>query len=241
MVQVKEAKIKLPTRPVRFAFAKTGVLQYISHLDLQRTMAHAIIRAKIPVWYTEGYNPKPRLQFSTPLSIGTESQYELMDLRIVLPSEDSPMPDLSAMRDALNATLPDELTVFDCYEPSTKFADIEFSSYTVRMEEEELDEAKLEECRRVLASSPLVVLKRTKSGEKDTDISPMIRELSLKGEGTAIKLSMVLTASSASFLNPEYVVTALLSAGVLKDIPKSEREYSIMRECLFDCHMNKFI
>ena len=241
MVQVQETKPKLPTRPVRFAFSKTGVLQYISHLDLQRTMAHAIIRAGIPVWYTEGYNPKPRLQFSTPLSIGTESRYELMDLRIVLPDENAPMPDLTAMKDALNVTLPDELNVFDAYEPSSKFADIEFSAYTVRIEEEEPDESKLEACRRVLTSSPLVVLKRTKSGEKDTDISPMIRTLSVAREGNEIVLSMILTASSASFLNPEYVVTALLNARVLKEIPRQEREYSIMRENLFDRDMKRFI
>ena len=240
MVQVKETKPKLPTRPVRFAFSKTGVLQYISHLDLQRTMAHAIIRAGIPVWYTEGYNPKPRLQFSTPLSIGTESRYELMDLRIVLPDENAPLPDLSAMRDALDATLPAELHVFDAYEPNSKFADVAFSAYTVRIREEELDDTKVENCRRVLTSSPLIVLKRTKSGEKDTDISPMIREISFSREENELVLSMVLNASPASFLNPEYAITALLNAGVLCDVPKTEREYSIMRENLFDCHMQQF-
>ena len=241
MVQVNETKLRLPTRPVRFAFSKTGVLQYISHLDLQRTMAHAIIRANIPVWYTEGYNPKPRMQFSAPLSIGTESLYELMDIRIVLPSEDAPMPDLGAMRDALNASLPEELNVFDAYEPSSKFSDIEFSAYTVRITEENVDEAKLEACRHALAATPLVVLKRTKSGEKDTDISPMIRELTVSGEGNEILLSMILTASSASFLNPEYVVSALLNAGVLASVPKTDREYSIMRENLFDREMKRFI
>ena len=241
MVQVKEHGLKLPTRALRLAFSKTGVLQYISHLDLQRTMTHAIIRAGIPVWYTEGYNPKPRLQFSTPLSIGTESRYELMDFRIVLPSEDAPLPDFTAMKDSLNATLPDDLRILDVYEPSAKFSDIEFSSYTVRIEEEEINDAKLEECRRVLSSSPLVVLKRTKSGEKDTDISPMIRAFCVQGEEKEIVLSMTLTASSASFLNPEYVITALLNAGVLKDVPRAEREYSIMRENLFDREMKRFI
>ena len=82
MVQVKEAKIKLPTRPVRFAFAKTGVLQYISHLDLQRTMAHAIIRAKIPVWYTEGFNKHPYITCAAPLSLGYEGLQETMDFRL---------------------------------------------------------------------------------------------------------------------------------------------------------------
>ena len=151
------------------------------------------------------------------------------------------MPDLSEMKDALNATLPENLTVFDAYEPSSKFSDIEFSAYTVRIEEDDVTDEKLEACRRVLSSSPLVVLKRTKSGERDTDISPMIRELRVEGSANEIILSILLTASSASFLNPEYVVTALLGAGVLKDVPKSEREYSIMRENLFDRGMKRFI
>ena len=77
MVQVNQTKQFL-----RFKFIKRGSLQYISHLDLVRTMHKVIVRAKLPLWYTEGFNPKPKMIFAAPLSIGTESECEFMDLRM---------------------------------------------------------------------------------------------------------------------------------------------------------------
>lgn len=240
MVQMNSQKQTLARKPVRVAFQKTGALQYISHLDLQRTMTHAIIRADIPVWYTEGYNPKPRLNFSTPLSIGTQSHYELMDFQIVLSDNEAEMPDLAQMRDALNATLPPELMVLDVYEPTRRFTDIVYSAYTIRISESDVNSDLLEKCCRALIARPLVVMKRTKSGEKETDISPMIREMKISGEDNEIVLRVLLTASSDSFLNPEYVVTALFESGVLKPLDRTEREYSIVREDLLDGEQKHF-
>lgn len=67
---------------VRFRFSKTGSLQYISHLDLQRTFGRVVLRAGIPVWYTKGFNPHPKLVFALPLPVGTESVTEYLDLRV---------------------------------------------------------------------------------------------------------------------------------------------------------------
>ena len=72
-----------PYVTLRLKFKKVGSLQYISHLDLVRTMSKIITRAKLPLWYTEGFNPKPKMIFAAPLSIGTESVCEFMDLRLV--------------------------------------------------------------------------------------------------------------------------------------------------------------
>ena len=67
----------------RIKFKKVGNLKYVSHLDLVRTMHKIIVRSKLPLWYTEGFNPKPKMVFAAPLSIGTESLVEFMDLRLV--------------------------------------------------------------------------------------------------------------------------------------------------------------
>ena len=77
MVQVNSTPIVL-----RIKFRKVGKLQYISHLDLVRTMQKVIVRAGLPLWYTEGFNPKPKMVFASPLSIGTESVTEYMDVRL---------------------------------------------------------------------------------------------------------------------------------------------------------------
>ena len=42
--------------PVRVRFSKVGSLKFISHLDLSRTMKAAFLRAKLPIWYTLGFN-----------------------------------------------------------------------------------------------------------------------------------------------------------------------------------------
>ena len=48
---------------VRIWFRKTGRVKYVSHLDIMRCMTRAVRRAQIPLWYTEGFNPHPYLNF----------------------------------------------------------------------------------------------------------------------------------------------------------------------------------
>ena len=55
---------------MRIRYRKTGNLQYISHLDLQRTWMRVLTRAKIPMWYTQGFNPHPKLNYGCPLPVG---------------------------------------------------------------------------------------------------------------------------------------------------------------------------
>ena len=69
-------------RAVRLNFSKTGRAIYISHLDINRMMTRAVRRAKLPMWYTEGFNPHPYLTFALPLSLGQSSDCEYMDIRI---------------------------------------------------------------------------------------------------------------------------------------------------------------
>ena len=69
-------------RCVRVLLAKRGRAKYTSHLDMQRCMMRAVRRAGIDLWYTEGFNPKPRLSFATPMSVGLESECEFLDIRI---------------------------------------------------------------------------------------------------------------------------------------------------------------
>ena len=71
-----------PPVNVRLKFRKTGNRQYISHLDLQRTFNRVLVRSCIPVWYTKGFNPHIKLVFSTPLSVGTQSVCEYLDIRV---------------------------------------------------------------------------------------------------------------------------------------------------------------
>ncbi|HZK33892.1 MAG TPA: TIGR03936 family radical SAM-associated protein [Bacillota bacterium] len=61
-------------------YTREDRVRYISHLDLMRSIQRTIRRAKIPVAFSEGYNPHPRLSFALPLSVGVTSSTEYMDI-----------------------------------------------------------------------------------------------------------------------------------------------------------------
>ncbi|MBQ0092066.1 MAG: TIGR03936 family radical SAM-associated protein, partial [Clostridiales bacterium] len=62
-------------------FEKTGNLRYISHLDLQRAFTRLLLRSGLPVVFSEGFNPHPKLTFAQPLSIFQESVCEIAEFR----------------------------------------------------------------------------------------------------------------------------------------------------------------
>ncbi|MCR5262392.1 MAG: TIGR03936 family radical SAM-associated protein [Clostridiales bacterium] len=196
----------LPAGPVRIRFEKRGSMKFISHLDLQRTMNTAFNRAALPVWYTEGFNPHKKLVFALPLPIGAESVCELLDFKIteMMPAEE--------IVKRLNAAFSPELNVFEAYSPSSKFADIGWAEYAATSPE--LVGRDLSP----LTASPLIVRKRTKSGEKDLDISPLIRDPRLEGD----TLTMLLSAEPDSYLNPDYPLSALGIA-----------DYTVMRKEIY--------
>ena len=99
MVQVENSG----SYTIRFRFKKMGSLQYVSHLDLVRTMHKIVVRSRLPLKYTEGFNPKPKMVFAAPLSIGTESLCEFLDLRL------SERVDESVALEALNRNIQSRL------------------------------------------------------------------------------------------------------------------------------------
>jgi len=65
---------------LRFRFSKTGSLALLSHLDLVRLMERALRRSGLPVSFTGGFHPLPRVQFALALPLGAEADGEWMDL-----------------------------------------------------------------------------------------------------------------------------------------------------------------
>ena len=66
-----------PDRRLLFSFVKEGTAAFISHLDLMAVFERALVRAGIRARFTEGFNPKPRLEFASPLGLGIESDEEI--------------------------------------------------------------------------------------------------------------------------------------------------------------------
>lgn len=229
MVQVSE-KITL-----RVKFRKTGALQYISHLDLVRTMNKIIVRAKLPLWYTEGFNPKPKMAFAAPLSIGTESLCEYMDLRLT----EQISPELALER--LNANMTDEMQAVEAYYPETKFTDMRWLEYTVRIKTDGASEELAKACEEALGAPRIEILKRTKSGDATVDIRPLIKSAEAAFDGDIISVRCILSADPSAFLNPEYAIKVLRErCGILSNPDLTAEYYSIMRERAYDAEMREF-
>jgi radical SAM family uncharacterized protein/radical SAM-linked protein len=90
---------------LRFGFAKRGSLALISHLDTLRLLERALRRSGLPVSFTGGFHPLPRLQFALPLPLGVEGEGEWLDLELVAPVEPE------AALAALTAVLPAEFAL----------------------------------------------------------------------------------------------------------------------------------
>ncbi len=65
---------------LRIKFSRGEELKFLSHLDLMRLWERALRRARIPLAYSQGYNPHPQLSLAAPLAVGVTSEAELMDI-----------------------------------------------------------------------------------------------------------------------------------------------------------------
>ncbi len=219
----------------RIKFKKCGNLQYISHLDLVRTMNKIIVRAGLPLWYTEGFNPKPKMVFAAPLSIGVQSLCEFMDLRLTekMPPEE--------IEQRLNKNMTEDMQVTEAYYPDTKITDLAFLEYEIRIKTAGADEALAEKCAALLNEREITVLKKTKSGEVNTDIKPLVRFCDVCASGGELLLRCVLSAAPSEFLNPEYIVGYLKErAGILSDPVIINEWYTVLRTGAYRADMTEF-
>ena len=216
---------------VRIKFCKVGTLQFISHLDLQRTFHRVLVRAGIPMWYTKGFNPHAKLVFGVPLSVGTESMCEMADLKIERKIS------LEEIKNQLNDHLTDEMYVLEAYYPTTKFADVAYADYTITLNSEEIS-ADSEKAAAQLFASPIMMIKKSKSGEKEVDITTFVKKISFNAQNGIMTINAILSAGSTENLNPEYIVTALKNSGIFGN--DSDCSYRIMRNRVYDKHLIEF-
>ena len=96
----------LPRR-VRIVFRKGEVVKYISNLDLLRAWERILRRARLPLAYTHGFSPHPRITIAMPLAVGCSGENEVLD--VLLDREDEDAPDLAGrVQKALEPAMPPE-------------------------------------------------------------------------------------------------------------------------------------
>lgn len=209
--------------PIRLKFIKTGDLQYISHLDLQRVMSRVIVRSGVPAWYTQGFNPHAKMVFSMPLSVGAQSVCEYLDIKIdrEISTEE--------ILERLNAQVTDEMRFTAAYVPQSKLSEIAFVKYEIDICTDVSDSALADRAKEILTTRPLNMMKRSKSGEREVDILEYFKSVEVSA-GETLKISVVLKGGEGS-LNPEMIVSALRERlGVLTS---DDESYTVMRTAVY--------
>lgn len=114
------------TQRLRLTFAIGGPMRYVSHLDTMRTWERTIRRARLPLAYTQGFSPHPRIALAAPLPVGIEGERELMDLWL-----DEPTAPADAAR-ALNEAAPPGLEVVAIEEVDDRLPSLQSQLATAR-------------------------------------------------------------------------------------------------------------
>ena len=180
------------------------------------------------MWYTQGFNPHAKLVFGLPLSIGTQSVCEMADLRL------DRKISLEEIKDQLNEQLTDEMQVIEAYYPTAKFNDIAYADYTITIKSENISK-ETEIAATTLFAAPIIMTKKSKSGEKEVDITNFIKKIEFSACDGELTASAVLCAGTSENLNPEYIVTALKTLN-FGECPL----YSIMRNRVLDKYLIEF-
>ncbi len=216
---------------VRLWYKKQGTAKYASHLDLVRCFSRAVRRAGIPIWYTEGFNPKPYMTFALPLSLGQQGLREPLDIRIV----DEISPDDIAER--LNDALPEGLSIVGAGESVMEPKEIAFALYSVELEFSSEDEAAhfAGEAEKIISGGELNAQKKSKKGIKTVNLCEMIEDFSVSQNADICKISMTVAAGNTLNLNAELLIDTLEAAAGDEDYVRS-----IVREKLLTKDMTEF-
>lgn len=195
-------------KALRFRFSRGQELKYIAHLDMLRVFERAIKRAKIPVAYTQGFNPRQKLVFGLPMSIGLTSESEYADIELVedmQPEEfvtqiNKGLPDGLKAEEAVSLNIRDNIMnqitaaryeiVFEVKEPRSGF-EIDTIIYDLLSREE------------------IIVMKKSKKGPKPINIRPLIYSMSAeKVDASKFKTKAFLSAGAENNLRADLLMQA---------------------------------
>jgi radical SAM-linked protein len=187
---------------IRVTFAKQGALRYTGHLDLHKLWERTARRADLPLAYSQGFHPQPKMNIAAALPLGFSSRCEVMDMRL---QDDIP---LDGLAEKLQNTLPTGIRVLnvervDDGEPALQ-TQVASAEYEVTLKEP-MDSSELE--RRIGLVIASESLPRERRG-KPYDLRPLVEELSLIPSPLPL-IFMRLTAQEGATGRPEEVLDVL--------------------------------
>ena len=188
----------------RITFTKQGALRYTGHLDLHKLWERALRRAEMPLTYSQGFHPQPKMSLASALPLGFSSLGEVLDIRL---NEDIPVDEISRR---LKDNLPPDIQVVkvesvDERGPALQ-TQVVSAAYEVRLTESVVARELNRKAQTLMMSESLIRERRGKS----YDLRPLIELLRVIEEADGkVWLMMTLAAREGATGRPEEVLLAL--------------------------------
>ena len=192
---------------IRFKFSRRGPVRYLGHLDMLRYFQKVMLRAKVNIRYSEGFNPHQIMSFAYPLGVSMETLGDYMDIDVISYN------DLPSLVDDLNNVMHEGIKIEGAkvIEDKSKnaMAVVYAADYEVLLKDNTLD---LNEAVSKLMEKESILIrkekckKRNKGEFTEKDIKPGIFELSVKNENV---LYMNLKSGSELNIKPSQVIDAI--------------------------------
>lgn len=211
---------------LRMKFKKDNLVKFISHLDMMRTFERAFRRADLPIAFTKGYNPRPKISFTPALSVGITSSSEYMDVEFY---EDILIDDVA---NRLNRVLPKGLQIIKVGIVDEKLP-LSVLNCAVYVLKAALNTVNLQELKKsiniILHQEEIIVEKVTKSGTKFVNIAPLIYGIDLlSNDGNIVNVKIATSIGQQGSVSPKLIVLELE-----KLLKKKFEVLNIHREELF--------
>lgn len=193
---------------LRIRFSRGEEVKYISHLDLMRLWQRALVRAGIPLAYSEGFNPHPRISLAAPLALGVTGEAELMD--IYLAKWSSP----HAFTAAIGRQLPQGVEIKQVFNialtlPSLQ-SQVRFAEYSVGIETGQIRDAIESAIDALLDKESLPWQHQRDTGARHYDLRSLIEDVWLADWRSGYcHINMRLRCDSNGSGRPEQVAAAL--------------------------------
>ena len=185
---------------IQITFSKQGPLRYTGHLDLHKLWERAARRAELPLAYSQGFHPQPKMNIAAALPLGFSSRCELLDMRL---EQDIP---LNGLAEKLNDIMPEGIRVSDIKQVDERAPALQTqvisAEYEVTMKETGFGS---DLKRRIVSVLDTESILRTRR-KKEYDLRPLIEELELLSEN---KIFMRLTSKEGATGRPEEVLDEL--------------------------------
>ena len=185
---------------IRITFSKQGALRYTGHLDLHKLWERAARRAELPLAYSQGFHPQPKMNLASALPLGFSSRCEVLDMRL---ERDTP---LDGLGDKLNATMPTGIRILNVEQVDDRAPALQTQVVSAEYEvtlTEPVDGSEL--TRRIDSVIDCESIPRTRRN-KEYDLRPLVEELLLQGDSI---IFMKLTAIEGATGRPEEVLDVL--------------------------------